>query len=127
VNSLRNDLQVSNVMIDVVVQDCTNGESDRVNIKGFIEMKNMGKDSIERIVIELDDRQDTGTLTYFCSERPIADAAKLVIEGLGAQETRRIEFALDRRRGTASGERLRFKFDVAKEGVYYITELVKRS
>ena len=127
VNSLRNDLQVSNVMIDLVVQNCTNGESDRVNIKGFIEMKNTGKDSIERIVIELDDRQDTGTLTYFCSERPIADADKLVIEGLGAQETRRIEFALDRRRGTASGERLRFKIDVAKEGVYYITELVKRS
>lgn len=127
VNSLRNDLQVSNVMIDVVVQGCTNGESDRVNIKGFIEMKNTGKESIEKIVIELDDRQDTGTLTYFCSERSIADAGNLVIEGLGAQETRRIEFDLDRRRGAASGERLRFKIDVAKEGVYYITELVKRS
>jgi hypothetical protein len=125
VYSLRKDLQVAGLVVDLVVQDTRSEKADQTSISGFIQVKNPGSKTLDKVVIELVDPQPASGLNYFYNETRYENGSRLDVGELGSLESKRVEFAFSRDGGFPMTDRIRFKVEISGQRVYYITELVR--
>jgi hypothetical protein len=125
VYSLRKELQVAGLVVDLVVQDTKSEMPDQIRINGFIQVKNPGAKTLDKVVIELVDPQPTSGLNYVYNETRYENGSRLDVGGLGSLESKKVEFAISRNRDFPSADRIRFKVEISGQRVYYITELVR--
>jgi hypothetical protein len=127
VYSLRKELQVAGLVVDLVVQDTKSDAPDQININGFIQVRNPGAKTLDKVVIELVDPQLTSGLNYFYNETRYENGSRFDMGELASLESKRVEFAISRERDFPSTGRIRFKVEISGKKVYYITELVRSS
>lgn len=121
--SLKKDLQVIDLRVDVEVDEIIINGTERIEVLGHIFLKNNGTEPIRKIRLSSVGLQESDTAVYFYETSSHIDSCEL--STLNTFESQRVDFNLIRKAYSHFQEEIGFKVELPDFNEYYIVRYVK--
>ena len=125
VHSLKKDLGVLDLLVDVIVDDYSENKSGRVEISGHIYLKNNGTEPLRKINVSFIRSREDKDITFYFNDA-FFNVNNLEVGGLDTFESKRLDFTLIKKNELFTEEKIGFfKVEIEDIKEYHIIKFLE--